>query len=113
MATPSDSWTTNTAKGSGMVSGLRQVIAKRVTDIAAYTVILLLVLFCLLPFIWPILSAFGTKPENVSSVYLNWPASWTLQHFRNAVFGRGQALILLKNSLITTVGSVGIAVIVS
>lgn len=92
---------------------LGDLMSGRVTNIAAYIVMVVLVLFCLLPFIWPVLSAFGTKPENVSSVYLFWPRSWTLQHFREAISGRGQALVLLKNSLITTCGGVGLAVIAS
>src|SRR5436190_6002031 len=114
MATPRNTVVTSAPKRPGAFERhIGQLISKRAADTAAYVIILILVLFCLLPFIWPILSAFGTKPANVSSVYLNWPASWTLQHFRDAIFGRGQALVLLKNSLITTGFGVGIAVFAS
>jgi ABC-type glycerol-3-phosphate transport system permease component len=90
----------------------RQAIQK-LPLIGIYAFMLLLCLFCLAPFVWPILSAFSVKPENISGLYLYIPAAWTLKGFDDAIFGRGQALILLKNSLLTTVGGVGFAVIFS
>ena len=88
-------------------------VLQKLPLIGIYAFMLLLCLFCLAPFVWPILSAFSIKPENVSGLYLYIPASWTLKGFDDAIFGRGQALILLKNSLLTTVGGVGFAVIFS
>ena len=81
--------------------------------VGVYIFMVLLCLFCLAPFIWPILSAFSVKPENVSGLYLYMPSAWTFQGFDDAIFGRGQALILLQNSLLTTGGGVGFAVIFS
>lgn len=74
-----------------------------------YLFLLLFSIFILIPFIWPFLSAFTNKPENVSSLYLYWPIGFTWDHFWNAIFGRGQALTLLRNSLV----SVGSAVLLS
>jgi len=74
-----------------------------------YLFLLLFSIFILVPFIWPFLSAFTNKPENVSSLYLYWPIGFTWDHFWNAIFGRGQALTLLRNSLV----SVGSAVLLS
>lgn len=74
-----------------------------------YLFLLLFSIFILIPFIWPFLSAFTNKPENVSSLYLYWPIGFTWDHFWNAIFGRGQALTLLRNSLF----SVGSAVLLS
>jgi len=71
-----------------------------------------MVVFCVLPFVWPFVSAFGYKPANTSGLYLDWPASWTLEHFREAILGRGHALVLLRNSLLSTCGSTVIVVVV-
>lgn len=68
-------------------------------------------LFILIPFIWPFLSAFTTKPAEVSSLYLYWPKAFTLEHFNEAINGRGEALTLMRNSLIYTVSSVALAVV--
>jgi ABC-type glycerol-3-phosphate transport system permease component len=70
-------------------------------------------LFILIPFIWPFLSAFTHKPENVSSLYLYWPESFTLDHFWNAIIGRGQAMTLLRNSIVTVGAAVLLALAVS
>jgi len=88
-------------------------LSQRVSLIGIYLFMIMLSLFCLIPFVWPLLSAFSIKPENVSGLYLYWPDAWTLKGFDDAIFGRGKALILLRNSLITTVGGVGLAVIFS
>ncbi len=74
-----------------------------------YLFLLIFSIFILIPFIWPFLSAFTHKPENVSSLYLYWPIAFTWDHFWNAIIGRGQALTLLRNSLV----SVGSAVLLS
>lgn len=86
---------------------------QRLSLIGIYVFMVVLSLFCLIPFVWPLLSAFSIKPENVSGLYLYWPVEWTLKGFDDAIFGRGKALILLRNSLITTIGGVGLAVIFS
>lgn len=77
-------------------------------------VYLFLVIFSiviLIPFIWPFLSAFTHKPENVSSLYLYWPVSFTWDHFWNAIVGRGQALILLRNSIVAVSSAVLLALL--
>lgn len=78
--------------------------------IAIYAFLGFMVLFNLLPFAWPLVSAFGVKPANVSGIYLFWPVRWTLEHFRAALVGRGQALLLLRNSLVMTGSAVLLAV---
>ncbi|MFN5060213.1 MAG: carbohydrate ABC transporter permease [Chloroflexota bacterium] len=88
-------------------------LSQRVSLIGIYLFMVVLSLFCLIPFVWPLMSAFSIKPENVSGLYLYWPDAWTLQGFDDAIFGRGKALTLLQNSLITTIGGVGLAVIFS
>jgi ABC-type glycerol-3-phosphate transport system permease component len=76
-------------------------------DVAAiYLFLILFSIFILIPFVWPFLSAFTHKPENVSSLYLYWPQSFTWDHFYNAILGRGQALTLMRNSLVMVVSSV-------
>jgi multiple sugar transport system permease protein len=77
-----------------------------------YLFLLLFSIFILVPFIWPFLAAFTTKPENVSTLYLYWPQSVTLEHFNNAIVGRGQALTLLRNSIVTVGTSVVLALVV-
>jgi ABC-type glycerol-3-phosphate transport system permease component len=74
-----------------------------------YLFLLLFSIFILIPFLWPFLSAFTHKPENVSSLYLYWPVAFTWDHFWNAIFGRGQALTLLRNSIF----AVGTSVLLS
>ena len=81
-------------------------------ETGTYAFLFGMVVFSLLPFIWPFISAFGVKPANTSGLYLEWPSSWTLAHFNEAIFGRGQALVLLRNSLITSGGAVIIVVLV-
>ena len=78
-----------------------------------YLFLIVFSVFILIPFIWPFLTAFTNKPENVSSLYLYWPESFTLDHFWNAIFGRGQALTLLRNSIVTVGGAVLLALVVS
>lgn len=77
-----------------------------------YLFLVLFSIFILIPFIWPFLAAFTTKPENVSTLYLYWPKSFTMEHFENSIFGRGQALILLRNSIFTVGTSVILSLIV-
>lgn len=79
---------------------------------AIYLFLGVLGIFMLVPFVWPFLSAFTTKPENVSSLYLYWPQSFTLEHFANAIVGRGQALTLLRNSLFVSGSSVALSLLV-
>lgn len=79
-------------------------------DVAGiYLFLLVFSIFILIPFIWPFLSAFTNKPENVSSLYLYWPTEFTWDHFWNAVVGRGQALTLLRNSIFAVGTSVLLA----
>jgi multiple sugar transport system permease protein len=77
-----------------------------------YLFLLAATFLILVPFVWPVLSAFTDKPENVSSLYLYWPKSFTLDHFYDAVVGRGQALTLLRNSLLLTFSSVLLALVI-
>jgi multiple sugar transport system permease protein len=77
-----------------------------------YLFLILFSIFILVPFLWPFLAAFTHKPENVSALYLYWPQSFTMDHFNNAIFGRGQALILLRNSIVTVSTSVILSLIV-
>ena len=84
---------------------------ERWTIAGIYLFLLIFSIFILIPFIWPFLSAFTHKPENVSSLYLYWPVAFTWDHFWNAIVGRGQALTLLRNS-ITAVGSAVILALV-
>lgn len=85
----------------------RNVRLRRRLEIGAvYLFLIAFSIFILIPFIWPFLSAFTHKPENVSSLYLYWPERFTLDHFDNAIVGRGQALVLLRNSIVMAVSSV-------
>ena len=79
---------------------------------AIYLFLLVFSFFIMLPFIWPVLSAFTHKPENVSSLYLYWPKSFTWDHFYNAIIGRGQAFTLMRNSLIVSLSSVALGLLV-
>lgn len=85
---------------------------ERWTVVGVYLFLFLFSLFILVPFLWPFLSAFTHKPENVSSLYLYWPESFTWDHFQNAIFGRGQALTLLRNSILTVGGAVLFALVI-
>lgn len=88
----------------------RGVLLRQRLDIGAvYLFLVIFSIFILIPFVWPLLSAFTHKPANVSSLYLYWPERFTLDHFYNAILGRGQALTLLRNSIIITVSSVTLA----
>ncbi|MEZ4727982.1 MAG: carbohydrate ABC transporter permease [Caldilineaceae bacterium] len=71
----------------------------RLDVLGIYLFLVIFSIFILIPFLWPFLSAFTHKPENVSSLYLYWPVAFTWDHFWNAIFGRGQALTLLRNSI--------------
>ncbi len=89
------------------LTGVNPAPKARQWDVGAvYLFLLIFSIFILIPFIWPFLSAFTDKPENVSSLYLYWPIGFTWQHFWDAIYGRGQALTLLRNSLVTVVGAV-------
>jgi multiple sugar transport system permease protein len=85
---------------------------QRLDVVGVYLFLLLFSTFILIPFIWPFLTAFTHKPENVSSLYLYWPQSYTLDHFWNAIFGRGQALILMRNSLLTVSAAIVLSLVV-
>lgn len=85
---------------------------ERRSIVGIYLFLLVFSIFILIPFIWPFLSAFTHKPENVSSLYLYWPVSFTWDHFWNAIYGRGQALTLLRNSILTVGGAVIFALII-
>lgn len=87
-------------------------LRQRLEVAAIYLFLGVLGVFMLVPFVWPFLSAFTTKPENVSSLYLYWPQSFTLEHFANAIVGRGQALTLLRNSLFVSGSSVALSLLV-
>lgn len=84
---------------------------ERMNIAGVYIFLVVFSIFILIPFIWPFLSAFTHKPESVSSLYLYWPVSFTLDHFANAIVGRGQALTLLRNSLLTVGGAVLLALV--
>ncbi len=86
-------------------------VRKLLGQVAIYLFLIAATVLILVPFIWPFLSAFTHKPENVSSLYLYRPAAFTLDHFYEAIFGRGQALTLLRNSLVLTFSSVILALI--
>ena len=77
-----------------------------------YLFLIVFSIFILIPFIWPFLAAFTTKPENVSTLYLYWPESFTWEHFNNAIFGRGQVITLLRNSIVTVSSAVILSLIV-
>jgi multiple sugar transport system permease protein len=85
---------------------------QRLDVVGVYLFLLFFSTFILIPFIWPFLTAFTHKPENVSSLYLYWPQSYTLDHFWNAIFGRGQALILMRNSLLTVSAAIVLSLVV-
>ena len=80
--------------------------------IAIYIVMIFFCLFILIPFIWPFVSAFTNKPANVSSLYLYWPKEFTWQHFYDAVVGRGQAMVLLRNRFVVAVSTVVLSLVV-
>ena len=80
--------------------------------LGVYLFLLVFSIFILIPFIWPFLSAFTNKPENVSSLYLYWPTEFTWDHFWNAIVGRGQALTLLRNSIFSVGASVLLALLI-
>lgn len=85
---------------------------QRLEVAGVYLFLLVFSIFILIPFIWPFLSAFTNKPENVSSLYLYWPTEFTWDHFGNAIFGRGQAFTLMLNSIFTVLTSVLLALII-
>jgi ABC-type glycerol-3-phosphate transport system permease component len=97
----------------GAAPGPRALSGRRLLEQGLIYLFLLVATFLILvPFVWPVLSAFTHKPENVSSLYLYWPKSFTLDHFYDAVIGRGQALTLLRNSLLLTFSSVLLALVI-
>ena len=80
------------------------------------TIYVLMVVFCLfilIPFVWPFVDAFTNKPANVSSLYLYCPKEFTWQHFYDSIVGRGQALTLLRNSMVVALASVALALVVA
>lgn len=93
-------------------SDLRPLWPERLDVGLVYLFLVVFAIFILIPFIWPFLSAFTNKPENVSSLYLYWPESFTLDHFWNAIVGRGQALTLLRNSILTVGSAVTFALVI-
>jgi len=86
---------------------------QRFVNALIYVFILAIVLFTLLPFVWPFLSAFGEKPENVSGIYAYWPQRFTLEHFERAFDPTaGGAAVALRNSLVVSAGAVFIVLVV-
>jgi multiple sugar transport system permease protein len=82
----------------------------RPAELFTYIFIILLAVFTLIPFLWPIIVSFSPPPTNLT---LQTPAYLTLKNFREAIWGRGGALLLLQNSLIYSLGSVLLTVLVS
>jgi ABC-type glycerol-3-phosphate transport system permease component len=86
---------------------------RQVGNAVGYLVAISLILFVLVPFVWPFVSAFGQKPENTSGLYLSAPQYWSMKHFVNAFRpDMGDTAIPLRNSLVTVTSSLLIAVAV-
>jgi len=84
----------------------RRGAAKRLADGAGYLIVIVLALFCLLPFAWLFEGAFDPK----ASLYLQMPSGLTLDNFGRA-FNDSGALQLLTNSLIMALGAVAVVVV--
>jgi len=83
-------------------------------DLLIYAFIGIMVVMTLVPFIWPFISAFSIKAENVSGLYISRPQALTLDHFRKAFDPQsGDALTALGNSLAVSISAILIAVTVS
>jgi multiple sugar transport system permease protein len=72
---------------------------------ATYLLLIILALFCLVPFAWLFEGAFDPR----ASLYLQMPSRLTLDNFRHA-FSESGALQLLTNSLIMSLGAVVVVV---
>jgi multiple sugar transport system permease protein len=81
-------------------------LGKRLTDAGGYAILIVLSLFCLLPFLWLFEGAFDPK----ASLYLRMPSGLTLDNFQRA-FSQSGAMQLLTNSLIMALGAVVVVVV--
>jgi multiple sugar transport system permease protein len=81
-------------------------LGKRLADAGGYAILIVLSLFCLLPFLWLFEGAFDPK----ASLYLRMPSGLTLDNFQRA-FSQSGAMQLLTNSLIMALGAVVVVVV--
>jgi len=84
------------AKGKSVRSG----------DAAAYVVLALISLYCLIPFLWLFAASVDAEPHQ----FLKWPAQWTLENYVR-LFTRHDGLRWIANSLVI-VGSATLIVVV-
>jgi ABC-type glycerol-3-phosphate transport system permease component len=80
-------------------------VNQRLASVATYLFLIVLSLFCLVPFAWLFEGAFDSK----ASLYLQLPSRLTLDNFGRA-FNDSGALTLLQNSLIMALGAVVVVV---
>lgn len=76
--------------------------------LAAYLVLVALAVFSLVPFGWVLLAAFD--PD--ATIYFRVPENWTFENFAN-LFGEGDGLLLIANSLIYTLGATAVLMVVT
>lgn len=74
---------------------------------AAYTVLVLLVVFALAPFSWVALAAFDSR----ATMFAKFPHTWTLENFAH-VFTQAGGFQLVRNSLIYAGGATGLLIVV-
>ncbi len=55
----------------------------RIGDVAAYTLLGILLVLLLFPFYWVVVTAFKTNEQMRTSSSVFWPSPWTLEHFRH------------------------------
>ena len=76
--------------------------------LAAYLVLIALAVFSLVPFGWVLLAAFDAD----ATIYFSVPENWTFENFVN-LFGEGDGLLLIVNSLIYTLGATAVLMVVT
>ena len=84
----------------------KRSVNQRLSSAATYLFLMLLSLFCLIPFAWIFEGALDAR----ASLYLQWPSRLTLDNFGRA-FNDSGALTLLQNSLIMALGAVVVVVL--
>lgn len=89
-----------------MATATTSRVGPKRSNIATYTALVVISIFCLLPFVWMFLASVDSNAQ----LFLKWPDSWTLDNYTR-VFAKEDGVLWFANSLFT-VGTATILVMI-
>lgn len=87
-------------------------VGKHMTDILAYTILVLLLIFSVFPFIWLFFSSFKTLPDFVNNASKILPEKFTFGNYIRVIKDFGFA-VYLRNSAVVSISAMVISIVLS